>query len=132
MKQFFSIRIEWNPADSKEESHRDCFSTKRSVARQVNPFCEWSPDDKKCKDLFREDVHNVVRTITDCITELSREAKWTLPGLVEDIIFELANEGVLEEQALRLAEIAIDEGSTEFIDALQKLIDNERKSQAQP
>ena len=132
MKQFFSIRIEWNPADSKEESHRDCFSTKRSVARQVNPAPEWSADEKKCKDPSRDDAQNVVNAITACITELTREAKWSLPDLVENIIFELANEGVLEEQTLRLAELAIDEGSTEFVDALQKLIDNERKRQAQP
>ena len=132
MKQFFSIRIEWNPADSKEESHRDCFSTKRSVARQVNPAPEWSPDDKKRKDSFMDDAHNVTTAIAACITELKREAKWNLPHLVEDIIFELANEDVFEEQTLRLAELAIDGGSADFVDALQKLIDNERKSQAQP
>jgi hypothetical protein len=132
MKQFFRIRIEWNPADSKEESHRDCFSTARSVARQVNPAPEWSPDDKKRKDSLMHDAHNVTTAITACITELSREAKWNLPHLVEDIIFELANEDVLEEQTLRLAELAIDEGSADFVDALQKLIDNERKRQAQP
>jgi hypothetical protein len=81
---------------------------------------------------MRDDANNVVNAITACITELSRGAKWTLPDLVEDIIFDLANDGVLEEQTLRLAASAIDEGSAEFIDELQKLIDNERKRQAQP
>jgi len=132
MKPFFSIRIEWNPADSDEQSHRDCFSTKRSVARQVNPSIEWFANDEKRNGQLRDDTRSVVDAIARCIDDLKREAKWTLPDLTEDLVFELANNEILEEQLLRMATTAIDGCDDSFLDSLQELIDNERKNGGQP
>jgi hypothetical protein len=132
MKPFFSIRIEWNPADSEDQSHRDLFLTRRTVARQTNPCPEWVLDDQKRNEPLREDTSSVVTAIVECIHDLNDEAKWTLPTLIEDIVFGLANRDGLEEHILEMAEIAVDGCSDEFIDSLQKLIDDERKKQAQP
>ncbi len=126
MKPFFSIRIEWNPADSEDETHRDCFTVRRAIARQVSPCPEWFADTKKREAPLSDDTASVVQAITSCIEDLSREAKWTLPDLIEDIVFDLANSGVLEEQVINLAEIAVEGCSDEFLDRLQKIIDGER------
>jgi hypothetical protein len=133
MKPFFSIRIEFNPADSEDETHRDCFAIRKTIARQITPCPTWGANAKKCKAQLREDTEHVVQAITSSIEELSRDAKWTLPDLIEDIVFELANGAVLEEQVLRLAGIAVPECSDEFLDQLQKIIDSERaKTKPEP
>lgn len=135
MKPFFSIRIEWNPADSQDESHRDCFTVKKSVARQVKPCPNWVSDEAKRAAPLSDDTSNVVHCITTCLEDLRREAKWMLPDLISDIVFDLAiasAEG-LDEQALRLTEIAVDGCGDEFLDSLQKLIDKERaKAKPEP
>lgn len=132
MKPFFSIRIEWNPADSDDESARDSFSVKRSVARQCEPAPKFSTDTKKLADLLQEDTSNVVQAIVSCVEDLGREAKWTLPNLVSDIVFDLANADSLEEHITNMAEIAMDGCSDAFLDSLQKLIDRERNKAARP
>jgi hypothetical protein len=132
MKPFFSIRIEWNPADSEDQSHRDLFLTRRTVARQVKPCPEWVADDDKRSEPLRDDVSSVVTAIVECIHDLKDEAKWNLPTLIEDVVFGLANRDGLEEHILEMAEIAVDGCSDEFLDGVQKLLDDERKKQAQP
>jgi hypothetical protein len=135
MKPFFSIRIEWNPADSEDETHRDCFAVRKTIARQVNPAPKWVANAKKCAAPLRDDTANVVHAITSSIQDLSREAKWTLPDLIADIVFDLANGESLGESVLNLAEIAVDGCEDEFLDGLQKIIDGERaktKQEPQP
>jgi hypothetical protein len=132
MKPFFSIRIEWNPADTEDQLHRDLFSTRRTVARQTSPCPVWVSNDEQRNASMECDTSNVVTAIVECIHDLKGEAKWQLPTLIEDVVFGLANRDGLEERVLEMAEIAIDECSEEFLDCLQKLIDDERKKQAQP
>jgi hypothetical protein len=132
MKPFFSIRIDYNPADSEDQEHRDCFSAKRSVARQMKPCPKCSVDAIKRKKLLRDDTSNVVQAIAHCIQDLKGEAKWMLPDLVEDVVFDLANNAGLERQVLDIASIAIDGCEDDFLDGLQKLIDSERKKREQP
>jgi hypothetical protein len=132
MKPFFSIRIDYNPADSEDQEHRDCFSAKRSVARQMKPCPKFSVDAIKHKKLLRDDTSNVVQAIVHCIQDLKGEARWRLPDLVEDVVFDLANNAGLERQVLDIASIAIDGCEDDFLDGLQKLIDSERKKREQP
>jgi hypothetical protein len=132
MKPFFSIRIDYNPADSEDQEHRDCFSAKRSVARQMKPCPKFSVDAIKRKKLLRDDTSNVVQAIVHCIQDLKGEARWRLPDLVEDVVFDLANNAGLERQVLDIASIAIDGCEDDFLDGLQKLIDSERKKREQP
>jgi hypothetical protein len=133
MKPFFSIRIEWNPADSEDQRHRDCFAFMKTVARQVIPCPKWVADAEKRNRPLRDDTASVVQAITSCIEDLSRTATWTLPGLIGDIVFDLASHEGLEEQVLDLAEIAVDGCDDKFLDRLQKMIDGERaKAKPEP
>ncbi len=132
MKPFFSIRVDYNPADSEDQEHRNCFSAKRSVARQMKPCPKWSADAIKRRKQLRDDTANVVQSIVACIEGLAGEAKWTMPDLVEAVVFDLANNAGLEQQVLDLASIAIEGCEDDFLDSLQKLIDSERKKGEQP
>lgn len=133
MRPFFAIRIEWNPADSQDESHRDSFVVRRTVARQVNPCPKWVANEKKRLAAVGDDLSHVTHAITTCIEDLSREAKWTLPDLIADVCFNLANNSdCLEKEVILMAEIAADGCDDEFLDKLQKIIDDERKQRMSP
>jgi hypothetical protein len=126
MKPFFAIRIDWNPADSEDESHRDAFSIRKSIARQVKPAPTCFKSQEKREAPLRDDASNVVKCITSCIERLGGEAGWRLPGLIADIVFDLSIRDGLEEQIINMTEIAVDGCSDEFLDSLQKLIDSEK------
>ena len=132
MKPFFSIRIEWNPADSTVESHRDSFVVRRTVARQVNPCPKWVANEKKRLATVKDDCSHVTSAISTCIEDLSREAKWMLPHLIADVCFDLANSDCLETEVIRMVEIAADGCDDDFLNNLQKIIDGERKKRMSP
>ena len=136
MKPFFSIRVEYNPADAYDQSHRDGHAVRMTVARQVpvqvnrlSPMPAPGQDSVEAqKKAHADDQKSIVSAIVRAVMFLDRvrfdSGEY---DLADDVIFELANRsgdmeaavGCLVDQTIK----GCDEG---FLDALQKMIDKER------
>lgn len=133
MKPFFSIRIEYNPADSDDYSHSDGFAVRVAIARQQIADREGEES--------REEQNRLAQASNrdDVVSAISRSLRFIDGAFIEsgdyefmdEMLFALANRGGgLEENVLDLATFAVDGGSDEFLDSLQSILDGERKKGA--
>jgi hypothetical protein len=126
VKPFFSIKIEWNPADSEDQSFRDCFTIKRTVARQVEPAPDWSAKKNEMRAKLGDDLESVSQAISESLKDFIRKAGWRLPGISGDILLELADFEESEEAFVRFFEMSIEGFGVDLLDKLHGLIDAER------
>jgi hypothetical protein len=130
MKPFFSIRVEYNPADSDDQSHRDGHAVRMTVARQVSPMPAPGQDSFEArKKAHADDQESIVSAIVRAVMFLDRvRADSGEYDFADDVIFELANRsGDMEAAVGCLVAQTIEGCDEDFLDALQKMIDKERK-----
>lgn len=131
MKPFFSIRIEYNPADNPvDQSHKDGYAVRVAIARQESRTPAPGQDSDEAEDKAAGgDQEAIVSAIVRSVMFLDRvymdEGKY---DFADDIMFEIANRsGDLEQSAVWLVQQVIEGSDDEFLDDLQKMIDKERK-----
>jgi hypothetical protein len=128
MKPFFAIRIDYNPADSDDQDHRDENTVRFAVARQCHPsVMEGADEESRAEAAVADDRKAIVDRFASAVRFADRAMNdgddWSL---LDEVMKALLGVYGGLSTVRYLLDTVIDEADEDDLEELQAIIDRQR------